>query len=153
MSNTLSNTLADLLKNVVSAQAEANKANKNRNGIANLILGELQRVGSTGMKEALVAAYMEAGWGMKGVIRGNPAPKTVQTYASVIRKAVVAGVDPQLHETWSQFRKATKGAPAPKWYNQGEEFISSLPKEERAAMAARFADMISIEIMEATMKA
>ena len=150
----MSNTLADLFKNVVSAQAEADKATKNRNGIANLILGELQRVGSTGMKEALVSAYMEAGWSMKGVlIKGNPAPKTVQTYSSVIRKAVVAGVDPQLHETWSQFRKATKAPTPNKWFDQGEEFISSLPKKERAAMAARFADMISLEIMEATMKA
>ena len=149
----MSNTLADLFKNVVSAQAEADTATKNRNGVANLILGELKRVGSTGMKEALVSAYMEAGWGMKGVIRGNPAPKTVQTYSSVIRKAVELGINPSDYGTWSQFRKATKGAPAPKWYNQGEEFISSLPKEERAAMAARFADMISIEIMEATMKA
>ena len=145
--------LAELLKNVVSAQAEQELAQQKRNGVANLILGELQRVGSTGMKEALVSAYMEAGWGMKGVIRGNPAPKTVQTYSSVIRKAVELGINPSDYGTWSQFRKATKGASAPKWYNQGEEFISSLPKEERAAMAARFADMISLEIMEATMKA
>ena len=105
------------------------------------------------MKEALVSAYMAAGWSMKGVlIKGNPAPKTVQTYSSVIRKAVELGINPSDYGTWSQFRKAT-GAPAPKWFDQGEKFISSLPKEERAAMAARFADMISLEIMEATMKA
>ena len=91
---------------------------------------------------------------MKGVlIKGNPAPKTVQTYSSVIRKAVELGINPSDYGTWSQFRKATKGAPAPKWFDQGEKFISSLPKKERAAMAARFADMISLEIMEATMKA
>ena len=56
----MSNTLADLFKNVVSAQAEADTATKNRNGVANLILGELQSV-STDMENALVSAYMEAG--------------------------------------------------------------------------------------------